>query len=176
MGTDIHVFMERQHKGQWVPVRPPEYTGPKDTSQVGQIDWEHFGRWAEPVSPMEQLAHAVLPIEDRIPSVAEQWNVARDYRLFANLANVRASYNVPVFDEPRDLPKDVSPAVAHGIDGYHSISWWQLDELDSHRHAFPDDDEDISSRVDMLIAAMRTIANDYNLDEDQVRMVFGFDS
>lgn len=175
MGTDIHVFMERQHKGNWVPVHPPEYTGSKDYNSPDH-DWDHFGRYADPIPLMEQLAQEALPFEDRIPHAAEQWHVGRDYTLFANLANVRASYDDTVFDEARGLPPDMSEAVAVSVDGYHTPSWWLLDELASHRGAFPDDYESISRKVDLLIEAMRTIARDYNLDEDQVRMVFGFDS
>lgn len=177
MGTDIHVFMERKYKGKWVPVRPPEYTGPADHAKMTHIDWSHFGRWMEPLPPMEQLAHEVLPFVDRVPSRAEEWNVSRDYMLFGNLANVRCDYDTTVFDEARGMAPDMSLAVKESIDGYHSLSWWQLDELAGHRSAFPDDDyEHISDKVAMLIKAMRTIAKDYNLAEDQVRMVFGFDS
>lgn len=176
MGTDIHIYMERKHKGNWVPVHPPEYTGPQDPDKMDPADWDHFGRWSEPLAMMEQLAHAAMPFEDRIPSVAEQWNVGRDYTLFANLANVRAHYDSTVFDESRGAAPDMSQAVAEYMEVYHSPSWWRLDELASHRGAFPDDYESISRKVDLLIEAMRTIAKDYNLDEDQVRMVFGFDS
>ena len=175
MGTDIHVFMERKHKGNWVPVHPPEYTGSRDYDSP-EHDWHHFGRYAKPIPMMEQLAHEAMPFEDRVPSRAEEWHVSRDYMLFGNLANVRCHYDRTVFDEARGTAPDMSPAVEESIDGYHSLSWWQLDELASLRGAFPDDDEHISDMVKVLIEAMRTIAKDYNLAEDQVRMVFGFDS
>ena len=167
MGTDIHVFMERKYNGRWVPVHPPEVKDPSD--------WEALGRYAEPLPPIEQLAHAVLPFEQRIPSVAEQWWVSRDYSLFTNLAGVRNYGDCTIFAEPKGLPDDVSEIVEEAIDGYHSLSHWALDELESAVH-MTDTSEGISARVRHLIAAMRQIATDYNLADDQVRMVFGFDS
>lgn len=167
MGTDIHVFMERQHNGRWVPVHPPEEKDPND--------WEDFGRYTDPIPPMEQLAQAVLPFEERIPTQAAQWWVCRDYSLFTNLAGVRGYSGAPVFDKTKGLPADVSEAVKEGIGGYHSLSHWVLADL---QRAFDDagEHDEISSRVRVLIDVMHEIAKAYNLNSDEVRMVFGFDS
>jgi len=167
MGTDIHVFIEREYNGRWVPVHPPEVKDPKD--------WEAFGRYAHPIPPMEQLAQAVLPFEERIPTRAAQWWVCRDYTLFTNLASVRNYENCSVFDEPRGLPDDVSEAVSDSICDRHSKSFWALGELQMAWDE-AENPEGVSERVSMLIDAMRQIATEYNLADDQVRMVFGFDS
>ena len=167
MGTDIHVFMERELKGSWVPVQPPEVKDPED--------WDDFGRYVDPIPPLEQLAQAVLPFEDQVPSTAQEWWVSRDYMLFSNLASVRKYDDYAVFDEPRSLPENVSYAVESAIEDYHSKSYWSLSELQMAKDE-ASNGAAVSERVDMLLNAMQEIATAYNLAPDQVRMVFGFDS
>ena len=166
MGTDIHVFMERRYQGRWVPVHPPEVKDPED--------WDELGRYAEPLSPMEQLAHEAMPLEERIPSLAAEWWVSRDYTLFTNLAGVRNYGDALVFAEDIGAPDDMSEAVEEQLEHYHTPSYWVLQDLEhenvSARHG------GVSKRVQTLIDAMRDIAKAYNLNHTEVRMVFGFDS
>ena len=57
----------------------------------------------------------------------------RNYNLFGWLAGVRNYSAVPPIAAPRRLPVDVSPEIAHALDGWgsdaHSVSWLSLEEL-----------------------------------------------
>lgn len=104
MGCDIHVYVERMHKGAWVPVNPEP--APKHIRDDYKI--HHWGKYVDE-NPMEELANAMLEFEDRVPSSAEQWYFPRNYPAFAQLAGVRGDEGI--MQDPRGVPEDASPQV-----------------------------------------------------------------
>lgn len=108
MGTDIHFHVEKQ-------------TGP--------------GRWirAEDLLPNKYYRGGGSSEPEY---VWDYWYSGRDYRLFAMLANVRNGFGfagiptgqaIEPIDEPRGLPKDVSP------DTQSEADYWSAD---AHSHSY----------------------------------------
>lgn len=111
MGTDIHLYVERREGGEWVSA---------DT-------WE----------PDEYSELAPKPLS--VPFDAHFYG-ERNYDLFAILADVRNGVGfagVPtgtgfnVIAQPRGLPTDLSPQLAHEAEAYldHTPSWLLLSEI-----------------------------------------------
>lgn len=115
MGTDIHCFVERK------------------MYRRGETDWS--GKWIS-IDKWTKSSWAILyPERDESPVwVVESNDMVfkdRNYALFAILANIRNSENMPYISEPRGLPEDVSEEIRLQIKygEYHSTTWFTADEL-----------------------------------------------
>jgi hypothetical protein len=56
------------------------------------------------------------------------FEMLRDYRLFAKLANIRTSRN-EAFVPPRGVPLDADEKMSKEYNSYHDLTWYELDEL-----------------------------------------------
>jgi len=125
MGCDIHLFVERLHKGVWVPVNPePAPQAVKDDYGI-----HHWGRYVDE-NPLEEIGQAMLDFEDRVPSSAQAWWFGRNYPAFAQLAGVRGDHGI--MQDPEGVPDDASPAVWKTI----------MILVDDGNHDDEDEDED----------------------------------
>jgi hypothetical protein len=104
MGCDIHVAIERRYKKGWVPVNPTPSERPS-SANGWESDW---GSYSPAENPIEQLTQAEKPIADIVPRESYDWYFGRDYRAFAQLANVRGGGG---FRDPQGLPEDLSEQV-----------------------------------------------------------------
>lgn len=91
--------------------------------------------------------------------------IPRNYPLFARIANVRNSNNVPYIAEPRGLPSDIHPMTRDlfPLDWTHDHTWLSADEALSLRG--------ISDCWDNLVAYVLSV-NYWH----EIRFVIGFDS
>ena len=101
MGCDIHVYMERKHKGVWVAVNPE----PAPESVKHDYSIHHWGRYVE-TDMMEELAMALEEPEDQVPRRAQEWHFGRHYDAFAQLAGVRGDEGMMQY--PSGIPADAS--------------------------------------------------------------------
>ena len=100
MGCDIHVFVEGFVKGKWVSLYPPK----------GDGSWSDWAKYTDLISPVEVLSKAHDPEEKEVEEgPAPFWYFGRDYDAFGYLAGVRG--DAEAFDEPRDVPEDMSVGV-----------------------------------------------------------------
>ena len=170
MGCDIHLFIERYFRGRWVAVNAPPHEGKIDYSQP--YPW---GAWTDPPNPMEELAQAALPFEERFPSEAQEWAFGRNYGAFARLSGVRGG---PPYREPNGYPEDMSDGVRARLwpGDDHTPTHWTLEDLDK-AHTGRDDYETYGvTRINELLEEMRRIAKEYNLHPSDVRMVCFYDN
>lgn len=121
MGCDIHIVLEKKHKGKWIGVEEYKHrTGWLATkSEDGALSWEHKYIWDNARN--------------------------RNYDLFARLAGVRGEG-----PDPKGLPEDVSDLAQmlsdeEGTDG-HSHSWCALPEAVEHYMASQGDPENVFLR------------------------------
>jgi hypothetical protein len=136
MGTDIHLYIETRNGDGWEPVQPP--------FQRDEEGWSSYRTWSDYWKPWSDP-----PSEQTIPDP-----VARNYEVFAFLADVRNGYGfagVPIFTplEPqfagRGIPEDTNYKEEEVDDdgevveehpdnfgiwlGYHDFTWATLKEL-----------------------------------------------
>jgi len=199
MGCDIHLYVERLHKGRWVPVNPPGGASPRKADGSPDYSaedyWDNWARWLEPESEVEQLANTGKEFEDITPSAGNAWAFGRDYRAFGQLAGVRGPG--PIFLERRGLPDDISPQLIEvfycdtegrwregkpieyqgstrwGDPDMHSNHWYDLLEL---RSALHERGSGVEGRIRQLKVEMEKIAAAYQIGPLDVRTVFGFDN
>lgn len=164
------MYVERRFKGVWYPVNPP----PQVEMQVKyrSRDFElNFGQYMDPPSDLELLAEQGLPFDERAPLRVHSWYMSRNYPLFGDLAGVRGG---DAIIEPRGLPEDVSQGVRVRSGWTHSHSWMTLSEM----AGFFSNSEEAKDSIGFtgLREHLRRIAAEYNINEDDVRIVFFFDS
>jgi hypothetical protein len=125
--------------------------------------------------------HSVAQIRegDKFKTVAEQiGDDARNYGLFAKLADIRNYKEVRPIAEPRGLPDDFEMRdeghywthegqIEEVWIGDHTFSWFYLSELEQHQ-----DDPNIKE----LCTELRHLADRHGVGGEDVRYVFGFDS
>jgi len=203
MGCDIHVAVERQYRGGWVPVNPTPSEEPS-SSNHWRADW---GCYSPGENPVEQLTQVGKPIADIVPRQSHDWYFGRDYRAFGQLANVRMGGG---FSEPKGVPLDISeqvwtrvflPVVDTECEGavtpaqaenwrntvmendgrryilhpdWHSPSHYTLEEL--HKEIDKRGKTNIEQRILDLTKEMSKVAKTYKLTQAQVRVVFWFDN
>lgn len=174
MGCDIHLYMERRWKGRWVPVNAPPHEGEMDYRK--EYPW---GAWVE-VNQVEELAQCLLPLEERVPTTAQEWAFGRNYDAFGRLSGVRRDN---CYRDPNGIPEDVSDAVFEAWGGdeegcvdWHTPTHWTLKDLDDAHSESGDDDGYGRSRIDDLIQEMRRLTNEYNLEPEDVRVVLWYDN
>lgn len=187
MGCDEHMFVERWHNSEWVPVDPPN-----DESK----GWNNWGRCIEPESDLKLLGDAGKDFADIIPENANEWNFGRNYEAFGQLADVRGGG--PAFIERRGLPDDISaqlikvffsdtegrwedgkPIEYEGTERWpdpdmHSTHWYDLLELRGAVHERGA--RNVEKRILQLAKELEKVAKKYNLGPLDVRIVFGFDN
>lgn len=106
MGTDIHLYVEKKNKGQWVSI--DKWTTLEEDENEKRLDVDYA---------------------DRIYK-------RRNYTLFSILANVRNSDSVKYIESPRGLPKDLcknirDASAVHDEDN-HSHSWLLVSEINNY--------------------------------------------
>lgn len=178
MGCDIHVLMERFHKGRWVPVNPPVHEGKVLYSRP--VPW---GAYNDPPDLLEELAMEALAFEDRVPSRAQWWYFGRNYDSFGRLSGVRR--DGMAYREPNGIPDDVSDQVQAlwgpdelGLSDWHTPTHWSLEDLDEHhREGFAKDPCGYGlERISEMLQEMWRVAREYDLEPDQVRVVLWYDN
>ena len=169
MGCDIHIIMQRRHKGIWVPVDPPPPMDPRPKYNTPEYDLD-FGRYVEPPPDVELLSQSILPLEDRIPSRIADWCFDRDYPAFGVIAGVRGAG--PPVAEQKGWPADFGDNPFE--DWCHSPTWFGCDEFITlcRRHKALRED----TRWRGLRDAMKDIAVRYGITHADVRMVICFDN
>lgn len=174
MGCDIHLYMERLHKGKWVPVNAPPHEGEVD--YLKEYPW---GAWVDPTNPVEELVQATLPLADRVPTRAQEWAFGRNYDAFGRLSGVRRSE--PVYRDPNGLPKDISAGVWERWEecepDWHTPTHWTLEDLSEAHSDGRDAGEGYgTTRIDALLVEMDRVADEYGLLPDSVRVVLWYDN
>lgn len=164
------MYVERRNQGIWYPVNPPPpfEIQPRWGSPEGELD---FGQYMDPPSDLELLAEQGFPFEERAPVRVHQWHMSRNYQLFGDLAGVRGG---DAIIEPRGLPEDVSQGVRERSGWTHSHSWMTLSEIAGFYRNSQEAKDSIGFTG--LREHLRRIAAEYNINEDDVRIVFFFDS
>ncbi|KQO17225.1 hypothetical protein [Paenibacillus sp. Leaf72] len=135
MGTDIHCFVEQKMY---------RYAGLDDTGIWISIDKWTKSRWAILYPERNEEAPWVVEREDMIFK-------DRNYYLFAILANIRNSEQMPFISEPRGLPDDVSPEIRLQMKygEYHSTTWFTAKEILEYdwNQVFEFEDETMDGKV-----------------------------
>lgn len=174
MGCDIHLYMERKHKGKWVVVNAPPHEGEVDYRK--DYPW---GAWVE-VNEIEELAQSLLPLEDRVPTRAQEWAFGRNYDSFGRLSGVRRDNQ---YREPNGIPKDISEQVwvdwgedENGLADWHTPTHWTLEDLDVAHSEAGDEDGYGRARISELLQEMWRVAREYNLEPGDVRVVLWYDN
>jgi hypothetical protein len=122
--------MERRYKGKWVVVNAPPHEGEVDYRK--DYPW---GAWVE-VNAIEELAQSLLPLEDRVPTRAQEWAFGRNYDSFGRLSGVRRDNQ---YREPNGIPKDISEQVwvdwgedENGLADWHTPTHWALERKQAY--------------------------------------------
>jgi len=172
MGCDIHLFIERRHKGRWVPVNATAYEEELDYAKP--YPW---GAWTDPENPLDELVQSVLPFEERFPTVAQEWAFGRNYDAFGRLSGVRR--DEVCYRESNGYPEDLSEGVKAALweDDGHTPTHWTLEDLDeAHNEREESNDGYGIERISALLVEMKRIAQEYNLPPSDVRMVCFYDN
>lgn len=163
MGTDIHLYVERKLRDEWVLVDPipPFRRGPEK-------------------NPTEMLADCAKEFEDVVPERANLWRIMRYYTLFTRLAGVRKSNSLPTptikgvqFGIPDDISVMLKALYEVQLDGMHSAAFCTLLDLVSRNHE--EEPEFVSMHLNELTDALSRLKQDYGLQDNQVRIVYWFD-
>lgn len=169
MGADIHIYIQRQLQGLWVPVDPPDPMDPEP--DYGSVEDDlNFGRYFRK-NPLEELSDAITAPLERIPHRHEEWFFCSDYTAFGHIAGVRGG---PPVVEPRGWPPDIGPLLEEVENWSHTPTWFDAEEFNH----LVEQEEVIGGdpRWVGLRDAMFNIAVRYGITHADVRMVICFDS
>jgi hypothetical protein len=187
MGCDIHVVVERKClDGKWRVVNPEPLPPGSDRLWTGRREW---GCYAEGLTPMEQLEFQLQPVDTREPPRLEFWWFGRNYRAFAQLADVRSPGRDLNLWPLRGFPKDASALTTEAFgyftetdgirvfrrhDDWHSPNWILGSELADYRALASVQDR--VDRIEELVSALKKVAEEHGATMEEVRAVFWFDN
>jgi len=157
MGCDIHTYTEALVNGKWIPI-----------GAVG-VDWI----WDEKA-------------EDEFPALAIKSPYRdRNYSLFSVLAGVRGEG--PAIIPPRGVPDDMNESIAAEYERWgcdaHTAHHYYLSELIENRHQFEREEDwgdgkkyKVGGGFLNTLDDLTELAKRYEIDPEDVRIVFWFDN
>lgn len=166
VGADIHLYVEKEKSNGWKFIPPP-----------GKPIWYIECKGILVVWRNKEDLHRIFEngMEDGVYAYINDWNVVRDYGLFAKLAGVRSYGDEVQIVEPRGMPHHASEEYDYISDRWdcdgHSHSYFYLNELIKH---FDKQDDRFDYFYINVIKPMIEMSEDKNYID--MRIVFFFDN